>query len=149
YMRDTADLSLAEHGAYLLLMASYYSSEKPLQVDYPSLHRICRAMSKGEQAAVVAVADRVFPVGDDKLRHNARADREIAKAQKRISSARSNGGKGGRPPKPNQEPKTEPKSEPKENPNETHQKPTGFQSANPVDNPPETHSGEALHAPDP
>lgn len=135
YLRDTADLSLAEHGAYLLLMATYYSSECPLAPDVIALNRIARAMSKPEQAAVAAVAGRFFPLGEDGLRHNGRADREIEKAQKRIISARENGTHGGRPKKP------------KPNPDVTHQKPTGFQSGTPESNPPETHSGEALQTP--
>lgn len=131
YMRDTAQLSLSEHGAYLLLMAAYYSSDKPLPADAPSLYRIARAMTKSEQSSVMVVADRFFPVAGDGLRHNGRADREIEKALRRINSARANGSAGGRPRKE------------KENPPETQGKPSGFQSANPT----ETHSGEALQTP--
>lgn len=131
YLRDTADLSLAEHGAYVLLMASYYSAERALPADAGSLHRIARAMNKAEQGAVDRVAARFFPVADDGLRHNARADREIAKAQTRIEAARANGTHGGRPKKANQ------------NPKQTQQEPTGFSLGTPA----ETHSGEALHAP--
>lgn len=133
YMRDTAELSLAEHGAYLLLMASYYSNERPLPADIGSLHRIARAMNKAEQSSVTSVAERFFPVGDDGLRHNKRADGEIEKAKKRINCARGNGAKGGRPPKP------------KANPAETQQEPSGFHSANPA----ETQPGKALQTPDP
>lgn len=99
YMRDTAELSLAEHGAYLLLMASYYSSERPLPAELTALYRIARAMNKGEQSSVSAVASKFFPICSDGLRHNARADREIEKAQRRINSARENGKNGGRPAK--------------------------------------------------
>lgn len=99
YARDTMDLSLAEHGAFLLLLSSYYATEKALPADLSALCRIVRAMTPAEQKAVKAVADRFFPVADDGLRHNARADAEITKAQARIETARVNGKKGGRPPK--------------------------------------------------
>ena len=97
YQRDTAHLSLTEHGAFTMLLDTYYSTEKPLGFDSVSLFRICRAMTPEEQAAVVRVADEFFPVCDDGLRHNKRAE------------------KGGRPKKPTEPtgklPKTEGKTE--------------------------------------
>ncbi|MEO8991939.1 MAG: YdaU family protein [Nitrosospira sp.] len=100
YQRDTAHLSLAEHGAYTMLLDTYFSVEKPLPEELPSLYRVCRAMTRLEQHAVKAVADQFFPVSElDGLRHNHRADREIAKARPKIEAARINGRKGGRPPK--------------------------------------------------
>ena len=99
YQRDTAHLSLAEHGAYTMLLDTYFSVEKPLSSDLPSLYRVCRAMTRLEQQAVKAVAEQFFPVSEaDGLRHNRRADREIAKARPKIEAARINGRKGGRPP---------------------------------------------------
>ena len=105
YSRDTRHCSLAEHGAFLLLLSAYYATEKPLPADYVALYRICSAMTPDEQAAVRTVADAFFPQADDGLRHNKRADEEIPKALARIETARANGGRGGRPPK-----------KPKENP---------------------------------
>jgi uncharacterized protein YdaU (DUF1376 family) len=99
YARDTTHLTLVEHGAYLMLMASYYGGEKPLAADLPTLYRIARAMTKDEQKAVRAIAEQFFPVDVDGLRHNRRADDLIAKALARIETARTNGGKGGRPKK--------------------------------------------------
>jgi uncharacterized protein YdaU (DUF1376 family) len=105
YQRDTAALTLAQHGAFLLLLMTYYSTEKPLPNDNPTLFRIVRAMTSDEQSDVLIVADLFFPVGsDDGLRHNERADADIAKARIRIESARSNGLKGGRPKKPAENP---------------------------------------------
>lgn len=105
YTRDTADLTLIEHGAFLLLLADYYATEIPKPNHNPTLFRIARAMTKEEQDAVIRVADRFFPVSaSDGLRHNARADTEIAKARARIESARENGKRGGRPPKPRNNP---------------------------------------------
>lgn len=77
YGRDTAHLSLAEHGAYALLLDHYYSTESALPAELLALYRLCRAFDKLEQRAVQSVADKFFPVGDDGLRHNERADKEI------------------------------------------------------------------------
>lgn len=77
YGRDTAHLSLAEHGAYTLLLDHYYSTEQPLPADPAALFRICRAFDKLEQRAVLSVADAFFPKSEDGLRHNARADMEV------------------------------------------------------------------------
>ncbi|WON73869.1 YdaU family protein [Nitrosospira sp. Is2] len=100
YQRDTAHLSLAEHGAYTMLLDTYFSVEKPLPSDMPSLYRVCRAMTRLEQQAVKSVAEQFFPVSAvDGFRHNQRADREIAKARPKIEAARNNGRKGGRPPR--------------------------------------------------
>jgi uncharacterized protein YdaU (DUF1376 family) len=111
YQRDTAHLSLAEHGAYTMLLDTYFSVEKPLPKEFPGLFRVCRAMTRVEQQAVKAVADQFFPVSEiDGLRHNSRADREIAKARPKIEAARINGRKGGRPSK-EKEPGNENRSE--------------------------------------
>ena len=91
YMRDTMALSIVEHGAYTILLDSYYASEKPLPEDYESLYRICRAMTKLEQDAVRGVVDKFFAVGEDGFRHNPRADREIATAQAAIDKQRKSG----------------------------------------------------------
>jgi len=85
YGSKTAALSFSEHGAYTLLLDICYATERPLPASYESLFRLCRAMSKGEQDAVKNVADQFFPVGEDGLRHNQRADLEIAKAQATIA----------------------------------------------------------------
>lgn len=91
YAKKTAALSLAEHGAYTLLLDELYSTETPLPAEHEALYRLCRAMTKTEQDAVRSVADRFFPVGADGLRHNQRADEEIAKAQATIAKQRASG----------------------------------------------------------
>ena len=96
YQRDTSDLSLAEHGAYLILLCAYYSTGR-LPAELQSLHRICRAMSKDERAAVSVVAQRFFPVNGNGERHNKRADAEIESREERAEIARANGARGGRP----------------------------------------------------
>lgn len=109
YMRDTAHLSLAEHGAYVLLLLHYYATEKPLPNDNPTLFRIARSMGEIEKESVIRVAEQFFPVSDDDgMRHSARADRETVKARSRVESARENGKRGGRPPKPSNNPTLNP-----------------------------------------
>jgi len=120
YLRDTGELSLAQHGAYLLLMASYYSTEDGLPADKVSLCRITRAMTKDEQAATMAVASRFFRMADDGRLHSTRIDDDIEKARARKERARTNGGKGGRPAKQN------PDGVQRRNQKETQEKPTGF-----------------------
>ncbi|SFN39658.1 Uncharacterized conserved protein YdaU, DUF1376 family [Nitrosospira briensis] len=121
YQRDTAHLSLAEHGAYTMLLDTYFSVEKPLPEDLASLYRVCRAMTRLEQQAVKNVAEQFFPVSAiDGLRHNHRADREIVKARPKIEAARINGRKGGRPPKESS------RQVPQSAPNASHRIPDGL-----------------------
>jgi uncharacterized protein YdaU (DUF1376 family) len=99
YASKTAGLSLMEHGAYTLLLDMSYSTEKPLPSALEPLYRLCRAMTKAEQLAVKVVAEQFFPVGTDGIRHNARVEKELPKAQATIAAARTNGVMGGRPAK--------------------------------------------------
>jgi uncharacterized protein YdaU (DUF1376 family) len=110
YAKKTARLTLAQHGAYTLLLDEIYATEQPLPLDCVELFRICRAMSKAEQEAVRYVADNYFPVGLDGTRHNSRAASEISEAAPAMDAARMNGKRGGRPKK----------------------EPSGFQKNNPV-----------------
>jgi uncharacterized protein YdaU (DUF1376 family) len=91
YMKQTAHLSLAEHGAYTVLLDHYYGTEKPLAGDLSAAGRICRAFDETEKAAVESICNQFFPVCADGMRHNKRADEEIAKANA-ISSERSSAG---------------------------------------------------------
>ncbi len=122
YSRDTAHLSLAEHGAYALLLDVYYATSRPLANDRAAVHRICRAFTPAERKAVDSILAQFF-VADGDLLRNARADREIEAEQVRISKARENGNRGGRPRK---------------NQNETEEKPSGFLE--------ETHEGSEKKA---
>jgi uncharacterized protein YdaU (DUF1376 family) len=132
YLRDTTRLTLLEHGVYLRLLMAYYAEERPLPGDNTELLVIAGAISSADKAAVRKVAERFFPLGDDGLRHNARADDEIKKAQRRIETARQNGGKGGRKPKPSNNPAGYPVGSSRDTPEGTQRG---------------THSGEALHTP--
>lgn len=108
YGRKTAHLSLMEHGAYTLLLDAFYATERGLPASFQDLFRICRAMTKPEQAAVASVAEQFFPVAEDGLRYNGRASTEMEDAAPAIQAAKANGKKGGRPKK------------------QTHEKPAGF-----------------------
>lgn len=143
YRKKTGRLRMAEHGAYRLLLDEYYASEEPLPAAYADLFDICGAMKKPDQDAVRLVADRFFPISEDGLRHNDRADEEIEKAQRRIGTSRSNGRKGGRHRNPTGTPPGSHKG-PDRNPTGT---PEGTRKE-PVSNPTETRPGEALpHTP--
>lgn len=86
YQRDTGHLSLTEHGAFLLLLCAYYGSEKPIPAQNDALFRITKAMNSAEKKAALSVANEFFPVGEDGLRHNARADAELEKAAGRMEA---------------------------------------------------------------
>jgi uncharacterized protein YdaU (DUF1376 family) len=108
YAKDTAHLSMLEHGAYSLLLDRYYGTEKGIPKD--QAHRVARARSKEEKQAVDAVLDEFFTLIDG-VWINQRAEEEITKAQSKIKAAQENGKRGGRP---------------KRNQNETETKPSGF-----------------------
>ena len=76
YARDTAHLSMLEHGAYSLLLDRYYATEAPIPDD--QVHRLARARSPEEIAAVDAVLAEFF-VRVDGAWVNHRAEREVAK----------------------------------------------------------------------
>ena len=78
YQRDTAHLSIAEHGAYMLMLQHYYATEKPLPSG-KALHRMLRAQDKTEREAIDSVATQFWLTTDDGL-VNDRADVEITKA---------------------------------------------------------------------
>lgn len=104
YAKKTAKLTLAQHGAYTLLLDEVYLSEAPLPADLVDLNRICRAMTAPEREAVRFVAASFFPVGVDGLRHNGRAVQELKEAAPAIAAARANGKAGGRPKEPRNNP---------------------------------------------
>lgn len=75
YARDTAHLSLLEHGVYTLLLDRYYATEQPIPAD--QAHRVARARTRDEKAAVDAVLAEFFVLVDGAYR-NKRADAVIA-----------------------------------------------------------------------
>lgn len=91
YARDTARLSMLEHGAYNLLLDHYYAEEKPLPLDRDEIHRIVRAVKPIEEQAITKILETFFYKAADGWHHK-RVDAEISKA----GQARLNGRRGGR-----------------------------------------------------
>lgn len=112
YAKDTAHLTMLEHGAYRLLLDRYYGTEQGIPAD--QAHRVARARSRDEKSAVDAVLGEFFTLIGG-VWTNKRAEEEIQSAQGRINAAKENGKKGGRPKK------EKPGSE-----NETQEKPSGL-----------------------
>ena len=92
YIADTGHLTLAQHGAYLLLMAHYYRTRRPLPANAPVLHRVCRCTTDADREAVNEVLQEFFTLDGDVYRQN-RIDWELAKAidisEKRRAAARA------------------------------------------------------------
>jgi len=79
YARDTAHLSILEHGAYRLLLDHYYLTGVPLPASAVHLHRVCRAFAEEEQAALHSVLHQFFTLTDEGWRHE-RVEAELAKS---------------------------------------------------------------------
>lgn len=92
YLRDTARLSMTEHGAYNLLLDYYYADEQPLPRDHQEIYTMVRAMCPGDRKAVDKVLGLFFTEEPDGY-HQKRVDHEIDVSKK----ARENGKHGGRP----------------------------------------------------
>ncbi len=121
YMRDTGTLTVAEHGAYLLMLLHHYGTEKPLPKGR-ELHRLVRAETKAERDAVDSVASRFWAETPDGW-VNGRASKEMEKANHQREVNRTVGKLGGRPKRTQTEHETESvsesvsESEPNRNPN--------------------------------
>lgn len=98
YLRDTARLTLLEHGAYTLLLDYYYADQAPLPLGRDEVYLIVRAMTPAEKKAVDKVLMTYFQEREDGF-HQARADAEIERATAASEVAKANGKRGGRPRK--------------------------------------------------
>lgn len=96
YRRDTAHLSLLEHGVYRQLLDWYYLNEKPIPKETQLVFRRLSARTEEERKAVELVLSDFFTLSDDGYRH-ARCDKEIATYKQKADTARANGRLGGRP----------------------------------------------------
>ena len=96
YQSDTAHLSLAEHGAYSIMLDYIYGAEKPLPKSMAAIFRLCRAFEQSEQDACTSVITQFFEQTDDGW-INQKALRIMATDMPRIEAARINGRLGGRP----------------------------------------------------
>ena len=121
YLRDTGTLTLAQHGAYMLMLLEHYATEKPLPVGR-ELHRLLRADSKAERDAIDFVAAKFWTLTETGLVNN-RADKEIERASNQRAINQEIGKRGGRPKRTEQitESVTESvtETEPNRNPNQT------------------------------
>jgi uncharacterized protein YdaU (DUF1376 family) len=84
YLKDTAHLSLLEHGIYSRLLDIYYSREAPLPAD--QVMRLVGARSDEEKSAARDVLNEFFVFDGDVYRHN-RCDRELEKYQDKARKA--------------------------------------------------------------
>jgi uncharacterized protein YdaU (DUF1376 family) len=121
YQRDTAHLSITEHGAFMLMLQHYYATEKPLPTG-KALHRMLRAQDKVEREAIDAIVLQFWRETPEGL-VNDRGTKEIAKAEHQRTVNREVGLRGGRPKQTEQETEsvirkeTESVSEPEPNDN--------------------------------
>jgi uncharacterized protein YdaU (DUF1376 family) len=107
YLKDTAHLSLLEHGVYGRLLDVYYTRE--CGIDDGMAARLIGARSKEERGALEVVLNEFFTLEGGIWTHG-RCDREIEKFQQRADHNRRVGKLGGRPRKSGS------KEEPTENP---------------------------------
>jgi len=96
YMRDTAHLSVVEHGAYRLLLDHYYSTASPLPDNLEQLYRICRAFAEQEQSAIKKVVQLFFVHDEDNgVYFSKRVEKELQKkgdiSKKRSEAAKNKG----------------------------------------------------------
>jgi uncharacterized protein YdaU (DUF1376 family) len=122
YQRDTGALSLAEHGAYMMMLQHYYATELPLP-SAPALYRLLRAQSKPERDAIDSIVARFWVLKDGAL-VNTRAVAEIERAVRQRDVNREIGKRGGRPRQTEQITESVSESvserEPNDNPSHSH-----------------------------
>lgn len=92
YLRDTAHLSTVEHGGYMLLIAHYWTTGKPLPSADDRLRRITRMERRDWLASRSALLAFFTPDGDT-LRHK-RIDAEIERASLKSAKRKIAGSEG-------------------------------------------------------
>lgn len=140
YARDTAHLSLMEHGAYRTLLDTYYATEAPLPADNSALYRIAKAIEPAERKAVDSVIEQFFHKGEDGKYHNTRADAEVEKAKAFAEKNKEKGKLGGRPKKPDDKPKGKPGENPLGYLMGSDKQTRGDSQTEPINNPNHSHS---------
>lgn len=118
YMRKTGSLTVAEHGAYVLMLLHYYGTEHPLPTGR-ELHRLLRAETKADREAIDSIAARFWHASESGL-VNKRADEEISKAEHQRDVNRIVGKLGGRPKRSKTDSLTDSLTEPEPNHNPNH-----------------------------
>jgi len=86
YLKDTAHLTLLEHGCYRRLMDVYYTREGPLPADLAGVCRLVSAQTKDERQAVETILREFFELLPDGW-HQTRCDIEILKCKEKGSIA--------------------------------------------------------------
>lgn len=117
YIKKTGHLTLAEHGAYSLMLQMYYATEAPLPVG-KALYRLLRAETKAEIRAIESVAEAYWQKSERGLT-NSRADEEIARAAHQREVNQQLGKLGGRPRKTESVSESVSESKPNRNPIQT------------------------------
>jgi uncharacterized protein YdaU (DUF1376 family) len=84
YLKDTAHLSLLEHGVYGRLLDVYYTNDAPIPV--AKAGRLVGARSPEEIEALAVVLEEFFKLHGDVYTHS-RCDREIARYQEKQDKA--------------------------------------------------------------
>jgi uncharacterized protein YdaU (DUF1376 family) len=87
YLKDTAHLSLLEHGIYGRLLDVYYSRESPLPGD--QIARLVGAKTDEERAALLCVLNEFFVLDGDGAWVQNRCDKEIAHYQEKQRKAKA------------------------------------------------------------
>ncbi len=88
YRKDTAHLSLLEHGVYRQMLDMYYTNENPLTPDDAALMRSLCARSADEQQAVKNVLQDFFTLSENGYSHK-RCEKEIASLYVKSELARA------------------------------------------------------------
>jgi uncharacterized protein YdaU (DUF1376 family) len=94
YRRDTAQLTVAEHGVYGLLLDEQYATEDGLPAELPKLCKVVGAVSRNERKTCRSVVEKYFPLQADGKRWNNRAAHEIEKYKALKNQAVESGRRG-------------------------------------------------------
>lgn len=86
YLKDTAHLTLLEHGCYRRMLDVYYTRELPLPADVAAICRLVGAHTGDERAAVELIAREFFELLPDGW-HQTRCDLEILRCKEKGSIA--------------------------------------------------------------
>ncbi len=93
YLKDTAELTLAEHGAYLRLILFYWNNGGAITNDLSKIYRATGAISPQEQQNIASILKSYFVQNGDTFFHK-RIDEELNKTAK-IKAVRSKAGRRG------------------------------------------------------
>jgi uncharacterized protein YdaU (DUF1376 family) len=79
YLKDTAGLTQAEHGAYIRLIMFYWNNSGPIPDDMAKIYRATGAISPEEQSNARSILQAFFKHEDGEYHHK-RIDAEIARS---------------------------------------------------------------------